>query len=146
MSHSFTPRAFLYSLDAFDKFLTVLSCEPEVPDRIADMVKDVATAFPHLRGVRNTAQHLEDRSRGFGAGRNPAPLGLKPVENEMISAPGGALILNSLNGSKYGSTMADGHYGEVDVSRESMQQLQRILHATLESFKWRGPKRHAPSI
>jgi len=44
----------------------------------------------------------------------------------MVSAPnGGLLILNSLNGAKYGSTMADGHYGEVDVSPESMERLQK---------------------
>lgn len=139
-------RAFLYALDAFDKLLSVLSREAGVPTEIADLSTQVENSFPHLRGVRNSAQHLEDRARGLGAGRNPAPLDLKPVENEMVSAPsGGVLILNSLNGSKYGSTMADGHYGEVDVSPESMQHLQHILHMTLQSFKWRGPKRHAPS-
>jgi len=140
-------RAFLYALDAFDKCLGVLSREERVPDQIKSMPEQVAFAFPHLRGVRNTAQHLEDRSRGLGSGRNPKPLDLKPVENEMISAPnGGALILNALNGSKYGSTMADGHYGEVDVSPVSMSHLQSILQQTLQAFKWHGPMRHEPSV
>ncbi|WP_151676389.1 hypothetical protein [Acinetobacter soli] len=140
-------RAFLYALDAFDKFLGVLSREENVPEVISELHKKISDIFPDLRGVRNTAQHLEDRSRGLGAGRNPKPLDLKPIENNFISAPnGGALVLNSLNGSRYGSTMADGHYGEVDISPESMSHLQEILNNILGSFKWHGSKQHKPSV
>lgn len=139
-------RAFLYALDAFDKFLGVLAKEENVPAEVATYHENVAEAFPHLRGVRNTAQHLEDRSRGLGAGRNPQPLDLKPIDNALINAPGGGVLaLNCLNGSRYGSTMSDGHYGEVDVSPDSMQHLQKILQDVLLSFKWRGPKQHAPN-
>ena len=139
-------RAFLYALDSFDKFLNVLANEVHVPEQVKALHTHISQAFPHLRGVRNTAQHLEDRARGLGAGRNPQPLDLKPVTNGLINAPdGGCLVLNSLNGSKYGSTMSDGHYGEVDVSVESMQQLQQIFQNVLQSFRWRGAKQHAPS-
>lgn len=136
-------RSFLYALDGFDKFLGVLAKEDNVPESIPKLHEKISSIFPDLRGVRNTAQHLEDRSRGLG--RAPKPLDLKPVNNEFISAPnGGALILSGLNGSKYGSTMADGHYGEVDVSSESMSHLQEILDSVLNSFKWRGSKQHKP--
>lgn len=139
-------RAFLYALDAFDKFL-VLAKEPNVPAGVKTYHKKVAEAFPHLRGVRNTTQHLEDRARGLGAGRSPQPLDLKPIDNGLISAPGGGvLVLNCLNGSRYGSTMSDGHYGEVDVSSESMKHLQEILEGVLSSFKWCGSKQHSPSV
>ena len=140
-------RTFLYALDAFDKFLGVLAKEENVPAEVATYHSKIAEAFPHLRGVRNTAQHLEDRTRGLGAGRNPQPLELKPIENEFINAPGGGVLaLNCLNGSRYGSTMSDGHYGEIDVSPESMQRLKEILEAVLLLFKWRGPKQHAPNV
>ncbi|MEN3031716.1 hypothetical protein [Chromobacterium amazonense] len=139
-------RAFLYALDAFDKFLGVLSKEPNIPGQVAEFHAQIAKEFPHLRSVRNTAQHLEDRARGLGAGKNPQPLDLKPITNNLINAPGGGVLaMNCLNGSKYGSTMSDGHYGEVDVSPESMQRLQKILEGVLHSFKWRGSRRHAPS-
>jgi hypothetical protein len=138
-------RAFLYALDAFDKFLGVLAKEG-VPAEVATHHAKIADAFPHLRGVRNTAQHLEDRARGLGAGRNPQPLELKPIKNEFANTPGGVLILNALNGSKYGSTMSDGHYGEIDVPPESMQRLKDILEAVLTSFKWSGPRQHAPTV
>ncbi len=139
-------RAFLYALDAFDKFLGVLSKEANVPEQVATFQVQISEAFPNLRGVRNTAQHLEDRARGLGAGKNPQPLDLKPVTNNLINAQsGGVLVLSCLNGSRYGSTMSDGHYGEIDVSPESMQRLQKILEGILHSFNWRGPKQHAPS-
>ncbi|WP_211169167.1 hypothetical protein [Aromatoleum toluvorans] len=138
-------RAFLYALDAFDKMLGVLARETGVPGELAEWHQKIEDAFPNLRGVRNTAQHIEDRARGLGAGKNPKPLDLKPVQNALINAPGGVLILNSLNGSRYGSTMADGHYGEVDVSPESMGRLQCILEGVLARFCWRGPKEHLPS-
>ena len=139
-------RAFLYALDAFDKFLSVLSKEDGVPEAITGLHGQLGEQFADLRGVRNTAQHLEDRARGLGAGRNPRPLDLQPIENQMINAPnGGVLMLNCLNGTKYGSTMADGHYGEVDVSPDSMGKLQGIFQEVLNAFHWRGPKQHCPS-
>lgn len=140
-------RAFLYALDAFDKFLGVLAKEPNVPEQIAEFHALIAEEFPDLRGVRNTAQHLEDRARSLGAGCKPKPLDLKPVTNNFINAPsGGVLVLDNLNGSRYGSTMSNGHYGEVDVSYVSMQHLQRILEGVLRSFQWQGAQQHAPSV
>ncbi len=62
----------------------------------------------------------------------------------MIKSEGGALVLNSLNGTKYGNTMADGHYGEVDVSPVSMESLSTMFQEVLNSFKWKGPKSHLP--
>lgn len=139
-------RAFLYALDAFDKFLGVLSKEANVPEKVVKFHAQIAEDFPHLRGIRNTAQHLEDRARGLGAGKNPQPLDLKPITNSLINAPcGGVLALNCLNGSRYGSTKSDGHYGEIDVSPESMQRLQKIFEGVLQSFKWRGSRQHSPS-
>lgn len=139
-------RAFLYALDAFDKFLGVLAKEAKVPEQVGNFHAQITEEFPHLRGVRNTAQHLEDRTRGLGAGKNPKPLDLKPIANSFINAPGGGVLaLSCLNGSRYGSTMSDGHYGEIDVSIESMQRLQKILEGVLQSFKWRGSRQHAPS-
>lgn len=139
-------RAFLYALDTFDKVLGVLAKEDRVPTAISGLHSKFVENFPHLRGVRNTVQHIEDRGRGLGSGKVPQKLDLKPIENNFIQAPGGGvLVLNNLNGSKYGSTMADGHFGEIDVSVESMKHLKIILEEVLNSFKWHGPRHHEPS-
>jgi hypothetical protein len=138
-------RAFLYSIDSFDKFLKVLKSQENVPNSLDDIYKKFSASFIELRGVRNSSQHMEDRSRGLGAGRNPKPLELKPIDNGFIKADGGVLVLNSLNGTKYGNTMADGHYGEVDVSPASMEALHSVFQEVLNTFNWKGPKGHLPS-
>lgn len=139
-------KNFIYALDGFNKFLNVLAKENNVPNSICELTERMCNYFPDLTKVRNTKQHLEDRSRGLGAGKNPKPLDLKPLSNHIVEAPyGGVLILSSLNGSKYGCTMSDGNFGEVDVSALSMAYLKDILDNVLNSFNWEGQKRHMPS-
>jgi hypothetical protein len=53
--------------------------------------------------------------------------------------------LNYLNGTIYGNTMSDGHYGEVDVSPDSMTKVQSVFQEVIDSFRWKGPKFHYPS-
>lgn len=141
-------RAFLYALDSFDKFMKVLKNKEGTPEVVAELHNEIGDNFPDLRGVRNTAQHMEDRARGLGAGHRgkpPQQLDLKPIDNQLAKADGGILLLNCLNGTRYGSTMADGHYGEVDVSPDSMNHLHSIFDRLLNAFEWKGPKAHLPS-
>jgi len=142
-------KVFLFALDTFDRFLGVLSKEDGVPESLAAIHGKIKCDFPSLRGVRNTAHHLEDRSRGLEkVDRNGKKHKLKnqPIENSLINAPeGGVLILNSLIGNNYGSTMADGHYGEVDVSIDSLSKLRNILEETMNAFEWTGSASVYPS-
>lgn len=144
LSHMYA-EVFLYALDSFSKFLKVLSEEKNVPTEVIENYKKISEYFPDLQKVRNTAQHLEDRSRGLGAGRNPKPLDLKPITNHE-AMQGNILALGMLSNNKYGSTMADGHYGEIEVGTETMERLQEILKNVLNSFKWKGPVQFLPRI
>ncbi len=137
-------KSFIYALDTIDKFLGVISKEEGAPAGVADAQALMGKYFPDLRKVRNSAQHLEDRARGLGAGKQPKPLDLKPVDNGFVSAPQGALMLNNILGTKYGCTMADGNYGEVDVSVESLKNLQIIVQSAFNSFDWLGIRQHLP--
>lgn len=141
-------KSFLYALDCIDKFLKVISQYPKSPAVISDLYNRMGHEIPELRAVRNSTQHLEDRARGLGAprrGRAPEPLELKPVENGFINAPTGVLALGNLNGSKFGTTMEDGHYGKVDVSAETLSKVRGIVQDAFDSFDWSGPKVHLPS-
>lgn len=137
-------KSFLNALDTIDKFIKVLSEEDGAPAQIKQLHSQVAIDFPHLRAVRNSAQHLEDRARGLGAGRNPKPMTLQPMDNGFVVAPQGALMLSNLFGSKLGYTMADGHHGEVDVSEESMLKITSIIQEVINAFPWVGPPQHLP--
>lgn len=100
-------------------------------------------ALPTLTGVRDTSHHLEDRVRARD--RRGKDLVLKPVTNTLINAPqGGVLLLGNLNGNRYGSTMEDGAYGEVEVSARSLASAQSAIQKSIDAFSWKPPKHHIP--
>ncbi|CAH3564703.1 hypothetical protein [Citrobacter freundii] len=138
-------KSFLYALDSIDKLTMVLSNEPNVPLEIKAIHDRIGQEFPNLRGVRNSTQHIEDRSRGLGAGKPPQPLKLKPIDNEFIKAKDGLLIPGVLLGNKFGATMANGEFGEVEVSKVSLSKIQRIIQDVFNSFSWIGDKRYLPT-
>lgn len=137
-------NSFLNALDTIDKFIKVISEEDGAPAQIKQLHTQLSIDFPHLRAVRNSAQHLEDRARGLGAGKVPKPLKLPPMDNGFVVAPQGALMLNNLFGTKLGYTMANGLHGEVDVSEESLQKITSIIQEVFNSFPWVGPPQHLP--
>lgn len=135
-------KAFLYAADTIDKVLSKLAEHPALLDEAKEACLAFKDVLPHLREVRNSAQHIEDRARGMGRGGKA--LELKPIDNAMIKAPGGALVLNSLNGNRYGSTMADGHYGEVEVSASTLSAMRDAIEAVVNAMQWRGPVDRRP--
>jgi hypothetical protein len=65
--------------------------------------------------------------------------------NEMVNAPaGGVLILESLNNNLFGTTMADGHYGEIEVSVGTLGLARECVQGVISAFAWKGWKRHEP--
>lgn len=137
-------RSFLYALDTIEKFLKVLSEEEGRPQLIADLHLQLKSDFPDLTGVRNTSHHLEDRARGLDAQKVPQPIKLKPVNADFIVGSQGDLILDNLHGTKYGCTMANGRYGVVDVSLDSLLKVQSIIQNVFDAFEWVGFRHHLP--
>lgn len=135
-------KAFLYAADEIGKIMDRLAEESDLPEPACDACRAYYSSFPSLREVRHSAQHIEDRGRGLGRGEKP--LDLKPVNNRMVTAPGGALIVNSLNGNNFGATMADGHYGEVEVSRSSLATIRDHVELLVGALPWTGPEQHFP--
>jgi len=136
-------RSFIYALDTIGNTLEVLQAEPDVPTEVKTQTDAFFAAFPSVVGVRDSAHHPEDRGRGLG--KWGKPLTLKAVDNQLIKAPGGVLALDCLNGNKYGCTMADGHYGEVEVSPDSLSVVQTCVQKVFDAFPWKGPRRHIPA-
>lgn len=137
-------RSFLYALDAIEKFLKVISKEEGRPQLIADLHLQLKSDFPDLKRVRDTSHHLEDRARGLDAQKVPQPLKLKPVNTDFIVSSQGALILDNLHGTKYGCIMANGRYGEVDVSLDSLLKVRTIIQNVFDAFEWGGFRHHLP--
>lgn len=135
-------KTFLYSVDSIGKILKVIAEINGVSDAVANVAKEFKEYFSTLHEIRNSSQHIEDRARGLD--RNKKALKLKPIKNNMIHSEGGALILNCLNGNRYGNTMADGHYGEVEVSINSLVFIRDSIQKLINGFNWKGPKEYYP--
>jgi hypothetical protein len=134
-------KAFVHAADEIGKILNTLAERSDLSDEARDACRVYYSSFPMLREIRNSIQHLEDRGRGLGRGKRP--LNLKPINN-VISAPGGALVIDFLNGNRYGITMADGHYGEVEISAGSVAAMRDVVQAALDKLPWTGSPRFIP--
>lgn len=136
-------KSFLYALDGFSKFFKVLTNIDGVPPEVGIIYSRMTATFPDLLNIRNSAHHPEDRARGLNAAMKP--MDVKSFDTGEIRSDGGVVMLGGLSGSRFGATKADGHFGEVDISLESLLSLLNIFHALLDAFSWRGPKSHSPS-
>lgn len=136
-------HSFLYAVDSFGKVLDRLVAAPGSPSGASEAKAEFAEVFPDVSEIRNSALHIEDRGRGKGRGEDD--LDLKPLERPgFISAPGGALVLSSLNNDAVGYTLADGTHAELAVSPDNAARLRGIFQDVLESFEWHGPARLLP--
>jgi len=135
-------KSCLYALDTLQKALAHLCRTASVPHDVLEARDDFEAAFPSLTHVRDSAHHVEDRVRGKARDKQ---IQLKPVVNEAVRAPdGGVLIVQSLINNRYGGTLADGTYGEVEVSTDSVAQAQQVVQRVLNAYTWRGPRDHLP--
>lgn len=135
-------HALLLAVDGAGKLLQVIADMPGLSSPVAAMHDEFRATFPTVVGLRDTTQHVEDRGRGLGKGGKP--LQLKPVDNQLLRAPGGALVIDALRGNVFGSTMADGHYGEIEVSDATLTKLQALLQKLLDALPWSGESRESP--
>lgn len=136
-------RSFLYALYRLDRSLAALANEDGVPGEVATAHAALQAAVPDLRGVRNSVAHYEDRSRRLGRGKKP--LDLKPINHPIVKAPGGGvLMLENLHNNRFGSTMEDGHHGEVEVSVVTLRAATECVQRVLNAFAWKGLKQRLP--
>lgn len=136
-------KTFLYALDSLQKALAQLAVIPGVPSVVADVCREFDQAVPDLRHVRDSSHHAEDRVQGK---RYKTRIELKPVINGAIHAPGGGvLVVDMLNGNRYGGTLGDGSYGEVEVGPDTVASAQFSVQRVLDCLEWRGPAEHLPS-
>jgi hypothetical protein len=97
--------------------------------------------FVHLQGVRDSIHHVDERIQGKSRGRD---LDAKTINTESMQIGPGNLVIGNLHDNKYGTVMANGQYGLVEISEKSLHVLQKCLQNILSCFDWRGPERHYP--
>jgi hypothetical protein len=103
------------------------------------------TPAVHLKPVRDSIEHAEDRMRGLD--RNKKTMTLAPIRNSMIEAPGGGVLVgDALNDRHYGCTVNDGSYAEVEVADDTLEVARVAVQAIFDSLPWRpGHHQFEPS-
>lgn len=133
----------LYALDTIGRILNSLARISGIPAGVVAARDGYRTAIPDLVSVRDSAHHPEHRARGLD--RDGKPLTLQPINNGMINAPNGnVLALNNLNGNRLGYTSNDGHYGEVEISAQTLTVAQTAIQQVLDALPWSGSRKTVP--
>ncbi|WP_351089711.1 hypothetical protein [Shewanella sp. S1-49-MNA-CIBAN-0167] len=142
-------HSYLSSADTFSKYLSVLADETEL-DHVIKIKEQFNDIFPSLAKIRNSAQHSEDRSRGYGKPadvRKKVKMDLKPIDNGFIKAEGGGVLaLSNLNGDRLGYTIDDGTYQEFEINQNSFGLVADLFQQLVNGFQWSGPVEISPHI
>lgn len=134
-------RSFVTALEGIRKVFQAMQALPGAPLEVERIVRGIDEDIPAMKHVRDSIQHGEDRVQGLQRGK---PIQLKPISNSLVHAPGGAVIYDALNGNMFGCTLADGEYGEIEVSSATARRIAGAVQQVVEAFSWRGPPDHVP--
>ncbi len=129
-------HTFVYAVDSFEKFLEELS-DYELPDVDVGKLRDAFnTQLPMVRKIRNSALHIEDRSRRY------ASLGDKRKGKKMEV---GFLGLSNLENDYLCYTIDDGSYQRIAINAETLGIMGATINGLLRLFVWKGPPQLLPS-
>lgn len=129
-------HTFVYAVDSFGKFLEELAAYEGVPDGIQNCLDEFNRLLPSVRKIRNSALHIEDRSRGYGSWKEKKR-GKKMETN-------GFLGLSNLENNFLCYTIDDGSYQKVEVSVNILSILVQLTNHLLVCFEWEGSPFVAP--
>ncbi|WP_404298048.1 hypothetical protein [Halomonas sp.] len=130
-------HTFVYAVDSFGKFLEALQDYDETPKEVEECLNQFDCLLPWVKKIRNSALHIEDRSRGYGP-----PWHKKKGKKMEVQ---GFLGLSILEGNSLCYTIDDGSYQRVEISSNVLGILVSLANRLLVSFEWSGPERIAPS-
>lgn len=130
-------HTFVYAVDSFGKYLEELSAYDGMPKVVSQCVDEFNRLLPSVRKIRNSALHIEDRSRGYGAPREKK----KGIKMELQ----GFLGLSNLEGNLLCYTIDDGSYQKVEISVGVLNILVNLANHLLGGFQWKGPARIEPN-
>jgi hypothetical protein len=139
-------QSFVTTLAQLQRSLIALSnydFPPDVKKGLQSACDEFAIALPGLKGVRDSVAHAEDRVRGEAFGKKIAT---QPVINSIVHAPnGGPVVVSALNNQRYGGTIADGTYAEVEIADATTEVARIAVQAVFDALPWLpGPRELEP--
>lgn len=129
-------HTFVYAVDSFGKFLEELCIYDGMPKEVQHYCDEFNRLLPTVRKIRNSALHIEDRSRGYGTYQDKKK-GKKMNIKDFLG-------LSVLENNQLCYTIADGSYQRIEISKPVLEVLVQITNYLLACFKWEGSPRVVP--
>jgi hypothetical protein len=114
-------KAFVFALDGINKLLVKIKKELNPPKSIEPFISEYKN-FGHLKHIRDSASHIEDRGR------------CKDRNGNKLNTS--VIVLGGLNEKRYGFTGNDGNYYEIEISEKTLHTAKEILQEIINSYTW----------
>ena len=113
---------FVLSLDTIAKLLHTLRRYLEPPTQARDFVDSYQKQFGHLKYIRDSIMHIEDRGRG--------------KDRNQKHIPASIFMLGVYIESRYEFTGEDGNRYSVEISENTLLTAHKIIQDIINSYKW----------
>lgn len=115
-------KAFVFALDGINKLLSRICKYLDPPASINILKKEYESSFGHLRHIRDSAIHIEDRGRGKTRHE-------KPLNTNII-------IIGSFIDRRFSFTGEDGNQYEIEISDTTLLLAKEIIQKVINSYTW----------
>lgn len=115
-------KGFVFALHSIEKLLYRLSVDTNAPNEIQSLYNKYKKLFGHLKHIRDSSIHIEDRGRGVK--RNQQPL------NTHI------IVIGSFIERRFIFTGEDGNQYEVEISDTTLDIAKEIIQKIIKSYVW----------
>lgn len=120
--NSMYAKAFVFSLHSIGELLRHLSADTNTPTSVQQSYQEYRKHFGHLKHIRDSAIHIEDRGRGRTRQQ-------QPLKTHFI-------VLGSFIERRFTFTGEDGKQYEIEVSDETLEIARGIIQDIIRAYTW----------
>lgn len=115
-------KSIVFALDGIEKLLCRLCEQLNPPEAVVSFCKEYSRQFGHLKHIRDSAIHIEDRGRGVTRSQ-------KPLDTNIV-------LLGSFIGNSFIFTGEDGQQYEVEISERTINRARKIIQNIIDAYTW----------
>jgi hypothetical protein len=117
--NSIYAKAFVFALDGINKLLSRICKDLHPPKSVKTLKQEYEKIFGHLKHIRDSAIHIEDRGRGKDRNGNPLKTNI--------------IILGSFIERRFTFTGNDGNLYEIEISDSTLLSAKNIIQKVINS-------------
>ena len=115
-------KSYVFALDGIGKLLSRLCHKLWPPPAVLPLVEKYNNQFGHLKHIRDSAIHIEDRGRGVTRTQEPINTNV--------------LVLGSFIERRFLFTGEDGKQYEVEISDVTLNCARAIIQEIINAYSW----------